>query len=133
MLFLALAFLSLVVATIAAGIYAISPYGKGFEKPVSTLRPGERLGIYVAAFYPGVSLVALMVISSLMHIGAGREVMFTFSYFLFFGGQFLLSAYSVAVCWYLRKQNRAFNILLVTSLLSGACYLFMVTFAFLAD
>ena len=130
MLFLCIVFSAIVVATIALGIYGVSPYGKGFDKPVAALKPGERGGLYFAAYYPALSLIALILITNAMNITASRDAMTHTSYFLFFGGQSLLSAYSVSVCWYLRKHNRIFTTLLIASLLAGACYLFMITFAF---
>jgi hypothetical protein len=130
MLFLFIMLCSLAVAFIAWAIYAISPYGKMAARPASALRPGERGGLYFAAFYPAASLVAFILITNALHISANRSVMTHLSYFLFFGGQSLLSAYSASVCWYLRKANRAFTTLLVLSLLAGGCYLFMISFAF---
>lgn len=130
MLFLFILFCAVAIATLALGIYGISPYGAKATRPASALKPGERGGLYFAAFYPALSLVAFILITNAMHITASRGVMTHASYFLFFGGQSLLSAYSVSVCWYLRKANRAFTTLLVLSLLAGGCYLFMITFAF---
>lgn len=124
------------MTAIASGLYIIYPYNKynrrnpGKVIPFRSLPMWEKVYLYFAAIYPATSLAAHIPLSNRFNFVFNQADTYTLPYLIFGWGHVLISAYSVAVCYYLAKQHRANYLLLALSLLAGAGYFIMVSWVY---